>query len=279
MTPWTAPRQASLSITNSRSLFKLMPIESVMPSNHLILCRSLLLLPSLFPSIRVFSSELVLHIRWPKYWSFSFSISPSNEYSGLISFRMDWLALFQSKGLSRVFSKTLCSSPWTLYSPWNSPGQNTGVGSLSLLQGTFPTQGSNPGLLYCRWILYQLSHKGRPYQIKYLFKTYATVKSGESESVSRSVVSDSVTPWTVACQAPLSTGFYRQEHWSGLPFLSPGDLPNLGIEPRLFALQVDSLPSESPGQSQREGGGLHKTPPPLPLKIPHTDTLPPNTLS
>ena len=90
-TPWTAAHQASLSITSSRSLLKLMSIESVMPSSHLILCRPLLLLPSIFPSIRVFSNESALHIRWPNYWSFSFSISPSNEYSGLISFRMDWL--------------------------------------------------------------------------------------------------------------------------------------------------------------------------------------------
>ena len=90
-TPWTAARQASLSITNSRSLFKLMSIELVMPSNHLILCHPLLLLPSIFPSIRGFSNESVLCIRWPKYWTFSFSISPSNEYSGLSSFRMDWL--------------------------------------------------------------------------------------------------------------------------------------------------------------------------------------------
>ena len=92
-TPWTAARQASLSITNSRNSFKLMSIESVMPSNHLILCYPLLLPPSIFPSIRVFSNESVFHIRWPKYWSFSFSISSSNEYSGLISFRMDWLDL------------------------------------------------------------------------------------------------------------------------------------------------------------------------------------------
>ena len=92
-TPWTAACQASLSITNSQSLLKLMSIESVIPSNHLILCQSLLLLPSIFPSIKVFSSESILHIRLPKYWSFSFSISPSNEYSGLISFRMDWLDL------------------------------------------------------------------------------------------------------------------------------------------------------------------------------------------
>ena len=90
-TPWTAAHQASLSITNSRSLPKLISIELVVPSNHLILCCPLLLLPSIFPSIRVFSNESALHIRWPKYWSFSFNISPSSEHPGLISFRMDWL--------------------------------------------------------------------------------------------------------------------------------------------------------------------------------------------
>ena len=109
VTPWTAARQASLSITNScpsnrsvhptsTSKLQLLSIKSVMPSNHLILCHPLLLLPSIFPSIRVFSNELVLHIRWPKYWSFSFSISPSNEHQGLISFRMDWLDLLAVQG-------------------------------------------------------------------------------------------------------------------------------------------------------------------------------------
>ena len=98
VTPWTAARQASLSITNSRSSLRLMSIESVMPSSHLILCRPLVLPPSIFPSIRVFSNESVLHMRWPKYWSFSFSISPSNEHSGLISFRMDWLDLLAIQG-------------------------------------------------------------------------------------------------------------------------------------------------------------------------------------
>ena len=98
VTPWTAACQASLSITNSRSLLKLMSIESVMPSNHLILCHPLLLLPSIFPSIRVFSNESVLCIRLPEYWSFSFSISPSNEHSGLISFRRDWLDLLAVQG-------------------------------------------------------------------------------------------------------------------------------------------------------------------------------------
>ena len=98
VTPWTAARQASLSITNSQSLLKLMSIESVMPSNHFILCHPLLLLPSIFPSIRVFSNESALCIRWSKYWSFRFSINPSNEHSGLISFRMDWWDLLAVQG-------------------------------------------------------------------------------------------------------------------------------------------------------------------------------------
>ena len=124
-TAWTTARQASLSLTNSQSLLKLMFIESVMPSSHLILCRPLFLLLSIFPSIRVFSSESVICIRWPKYWNFSFSISPSNEYSGLISLGLTGLISLQSKGLSRVFSNTtvqkhqssslsfLCSPPVT----------------------------------------------------------------------------------------------------------------------------------------------------------------------
>ena len=109
-TPWTTAHQASLSITNSQSLPKLISIELVIPSNHLILCHPLLLLPSIFPSMRVFSNELVLHIMWPKYWSFS--ISPSNEYSGLISFRIDWFDLLAVQGsfkslLQHHISKTL----------------------------------------------------------------------------------------------------------------------------------------------------------------------------
>ena len=120
-TPWTAACQASLSITNSQSLLKLMSIESVMPSNHLILCCLLLFLPSIFPSIRVFSNESVLHIRWPKNWSFSFSISPSNEYSGLIFFRMDWLDLLAVQGtlkslLQHYSSKA--SIPFLFLSPF-----------------------------------------------------------------------------------------------------------------------------------------------------------------
>ena len=106
LTPWTTARQASLSTTDSWNLPKPMSIELVMPSNHLILCHPLLFLPSIFPSIRVFSNESVLAIRWPKYWNLSFSINPPNEYSGLISFRMDWLDLLAVQGTLRVFSNT-----------------------------------------------------------------------------------------------------------------------------------------------------------------------------
>ena len=109
-TPWTAARQASLSVTNSWSLLKLMSIESVMPSNHLILC-PLLLPPSVLPSIRVFSDESALCIRWPKYWSFNFSISPSNEYSGLISFRMNWLSLLAVQGTLKSLLQHHSSKP------------------------------------------------------------------------------------------------------------------------------------------------------------------------
>ena len=106
-TPWTAAHQASMTITNSQSLPKLMSIESVMLYNHLILCHPLLLLPSIFPSIRVFSNKSALYIKWPKYWSFSFSVSPSDEYSGLISFRMDWLDLLAVQGtLKSLLSST-----------------------------------------------------------------------------------------------------------------------------------------------------------------------------
>ena len=168
-----------------------------MPSSHLILRPPLFLLPPIPPSIRVFSNESTLRMRWPKYWSFSFSIIPSKEIPGLISFRMDWLEHHSSKAsilqLSAFFTVQLSHSYMTtgktialtrrtfvgkvmslllkmlsrlvitfhgLYNPWNSPGQNTGEGSLSLLQEIFPTLGLNSGLPHCRRILYQLSHKG-----------------------------------------------------------------------------------------------------------------------
>ena len=117
VTPWTAACQASLSITNSQSLLKLMSCDSVMPSNHLILCHPLLLPHSIFPSIRVLSNESVLCIRWPKYWSFSFNISPSNEYSGLISFRMDWLDLLVVQGtLKNLLQHHSSKAPIVLHS-------------------------------------------------------------------------------------------------------------------------------------------------------------------
>ena len=114
-TPWTAACQASLSITNSQSLLKLMSIESVMPSSHLILCRPFLLSPSINPSIRVFSNESILHIRWPNYWSFSFSVSPSNEYLGLISFRMDWLDVLAVQGTLKSLLQHHCSKASILW--------------------------------------------------------------------------------------------------------------------------------------------------------------------
>ena len=107
-TPWTAAHQASLSITNTYNLLKLMSIELVMLFNHLILSRPLLLLPSIFPSTRIFSNESVLHIRWPKYWSFSFSIGPSNEYSGLVSFRIDWFDLLVVQGTLKSLIQLFC---------------------------------------------------------------------------------------------------------------------------------------------------------------------------
>ena len=120
-TPWIAARQAFLSITNYQSSLRLMSIESVMPSSHLILSHPLLFLPSVFPSIRVFSNESVLHIRWPKYWSFSFSISPPNEYSGLISFRMDWLDLLAVQGtlksLLQHHKKVITKICWCMAKP------------------------------------------------------------------------------------------------------------------------------------------------------------------
>ena len=145
VTPWTTAHQASLSNTNSQSLPKLKSIESVMPSNHLILCHPHLLLPSIFPSIRIFLNESALHIRWPKYWHFSCNISPSNEHPGLISFRMDWLDLLAVQG------------------------KNTAVGCHSLLQEIFPTKRLNSGLLHCKQILYYVSHQKDSTTIKHEF--------------------------------------------------------------------------------------------------------------
>ena len=194
----TAAHQASLSITNSQSLLKLMSITSVMPSNHLILCHPLLLRPSIFPSIRVFSNESVLRIRWLRDWSFSFSISPSNEYSGLISFRIDWLDLLAVQGT---------------------------------LKSLFQHHSSKASILWCSaFFIVQLSQPYMKVKVKSLshVRLFATL-------------------WTVAHQAPQSMEFFRQEYWSGLPFPSPEDLLNLGIEPGSPSLQADALLSEPPG--------------------------------
>ena len=139
VTPWTAAHQASLSITNSQSLLKLMSIKSVMPSNHLILCHPLLLSTSIFPNIRVFSYESVLHIRWSKYWSFSFSISPSNEYSGLTSLRMDWLNFLAGQGTLKSLLQHHNSKASVLWCSWSSS-------HIHLQQGRFYTQGMEPEL-------------------------------------------------------------------------------------------------------------------------------------
>ena len=138
-TLWTAARQASLSNTNSQNLLKLMSIKSVMPSNHLILCWSLLFLPSIFPSIKVFSNESALHIRWPKYWSFSFSISPSNEYSGLISFRMDWLDVL-------AFQGSLKSSPH-----YSSKASILQLSAFFIVQISHPHMTSGKTIALTRW--------------------------------------------------------------------------------------------------------------------------------
>ena len=163
-TPRTA-RQASLSFTISQSLPKFMSTESAMPSNHLILCCPLLLLPSVFPSIRVFPKEVGICISWPKYWSFSFSISPSNEYSGLISFRVDWFDLFAVQFSSVTQScLTLCNPMDCIQvpCPWDFPGKNTGVGCHFLLQGIFLTQGSNPHLLHWQVDSFTTEPPGKP---------------------------------------------------------------------------------------------------------------------
>ena len=141
MTPMTVTCQASLSITNSWSLLKLMSIESVMPSNNLIFCHPLLLPPSIFPRIRVFSNETVLHIRWPKYWSFSFHISPSNEHSGLISYRMDWLDLLAEKTLKSLLQHHSSKASILQHSAFflvqlSNPDMNTGK-TIALTRWTF----------------------------------------------------------------------------------------------------------------------------------------------
>ena len=144
-TPWTAACQASLCFTISQSLLKLMSIESVMPSNHLILCRPFLLMPSIFPSIRVFSNESALHIRWPKYWSFSFSISHSSEYSGLISFRMGLFDLFVVQGTLKGFLQHHSSKASLL---WHS--------AFFMIQLSYPYMATRKTIVLAKWCVYFL---------------------------------------------------------------------------------------------------------------------------
>ena len=163
MTPWTAALQASLSITNSQSLPKLMSIELVMLSNHLIICHPLLLLPSIFPIIMVFSNESALHIRWPKYWSFSFNISPSNEHSGLISFRIDWLALLAVKGNLK-----------SLLQQHSSKASILGCSAFFIVQLSHPYMTTGKTIALTRWtfvgkIMFLLIKKQRHYFVSYLY--------------------------------------------------------------------------------------------------------------
>ena len=187
-----------------------------MPSNHLILCGPLLLLPSMFPSIRVFSNESALCSSWPKYWSFNFNISPSNEYSGLISFRMDWLDLLAVQGTLKSLLQ-----------------HHSSKASILLHSAFFRVQLSHPCMTSGKTIA--LTRQTFVGKVKVKVKLHSRVQLFE-------------TPWTVAHQAPLSIGFSRQKYWSGLPFPSPGDLPDPGIEPRSPTLQADALTSEPPGK-------------------------------
>ena len=195
VTPWIAARQASLSITNSRTSLRLTSIELVMPSSHLILCRPLLLLPPIPPSIRVFSNESTLHMRWPKYWSFSFSISPSKEHPGLISFRMDWLDLL---AVQRTLKSLL--------------QHHSSKASILRHLAFFTVQFSHP-YLYILLIFYSF-----PGILEDNWKTQRFLLLLLSHF---SRVWLCATPQLAAHQAPPSLGFSRQEHWSGLPFPSP----------------------------------------------------------
>ena len=244
--PLTAACQASLSITNSRSLLKCMSIKSVMPSNHLIFCHPLLLLPSIFPSIRVLSNESVLPIRWPQYWSFS--ISPSNEQLGLISFRMNWLDLHAVQGTLKSLLQHHSSKASIL---WHSafftiqlshPYMTTGK-TIALTRGTFV--GKVMSLLFN--MLSRLVITFLPKSKHLLISWLAVTICSDFGAPKSKVFATPWTPWTVACQAPPSMGFFRQEYWSELPG-SPGD-PDPGIKPRSPTLQADALTSEPPGES------------------------------
>ena len=222
-TLWIAARQASLSITIPRSSLKLMSIESVMPSSHLILCCPLLLLPPVPASIRVFSNDSILCMRWPKYWSFSFSISPSNEHPGLISFRMNWLDLLEVQG---TLKSLLQHHSWKAPILWRLAFLAIAAAAAKSLQLCLtlcdPIDGSPPGssvhgILQARtleWVAISSSNA---------WKWKVKVKS-------RSRVWLLVTPWTAAYQALRSMGFSRQEYWSGVPLPSPLEKSKLKLQ-------------------------------------------------
>ena len=225
-TPWIAARQAFLFITISQSSLRLTSIESVMPSSHLILCHPLLLLPPIPPSIRVFSNESTLLMRWPKYQSFSSSIIPPKEIPGLISFRMDWLDLLAVQGTLKSLLQLHSSKASTVFTLY--------VGT----HRTFPKSAIHA--------LQQNKSFNKFQKIKSPQNVYPLLLLLLS---CFSHVWLCVTPWTAACQAPLLMEFSRQEYYSGLPCLPPGTLPNPGIEPGYPALQADSSPPHHQGSS------------------------------
>ena len=233
-----------LSFTISQSLLKFMSIDLVMPSNDLILCRPLFLLPSIFPSIRVFSNGSILGIRWSKYWSFSFSISPSKEYSGLISFTIDWFISLQFKGLLRIFSSTTIQkhpffgtqpSLWsnTYIHTWllEKPGKSLTI---------WPFVSKVISLLFNMLSRFFMAFLPRSTHL--LINHTCAVLCVTAQSCL------TLCDPTDRSQAPLSMGFSRQQYWSGLPCPPPGDLFNPGVKPRSPTLQADSLPAEIPGK-------------------------------
>ena len=223
-----------------------------MPSNHLILCSPLLLLPSIFPSIRVFSNESALRIRWPKYWSFSFNISPSNEHPGLISFKMDWLDLLAVQGTlkslpqhhSSTASILQCSAFFIvqLSLPYMTTGKTIGLTRQTFVDKVL-------SLLFNK--LYRLVIIFLP-RSKHLLIPW--LQSPSAVILKVKLFSHVRLFATVSNQAPPSMGFSRQEYCSGLPFPSPGDLPDPGMEPRSLALQADALTSEPPGKPRNDFG-------------------------
>ena len=248
VTPWTAARQASLSITSSWSLFRLMSIESVMPSNHLILCCPLLL-PSIFLSTGVFSSELVLCIRWPKCWSWSFSFSPFNDYLGLISFRMDWLDPLAVQGTLKSLLQHHNSRASIL---WCSVFFLVELSHSSMTTGkTMAFVGKVMSLLFnmlSRLVIAFLPRSKRPPCPHFRFISFwLSCFTGQLSTFIVVVQLLSHILWLFCnlmdCSPPDSCvrGISRPEYWSRLPFPPPGDLPYLGIETMSPVLQANSL--------------------------------------